>query len=336
MIFTTHVFHALKEAYPPCELSVIGSPKNKETLAYNPDIDRYIVCPDSLWGLWKEIRSCNAEYAFSFVTSSFDLALLYLANVPAIAVFSVQNAIGQTRSYNFLKSFCVQIPFYSGEHFALQNLKLLAPLGINSTNTKKYLYFSHEAGNRMREFIRSSGINMNADLVFALAPGAGTKIKQWPAERFAKLADHLSKKYKTPIFVVGGSSDKNEFEEMSGAVSGSTALISCLDQSIDEFKAFVAHVDVMIANDSAPIYMAEAFDRATVTIVGPTNENEHPPKGPHHRVVKRIGKEAPVLASMVWRTFDPNEARRQIESISVERVITTVDELAEKVQKRVS
>jgi hypothetical protein len=39
---------------------------------------------------------------------------------------------------------------------------------------------------------------------------------------------------------------------------------------------------------------------------------------------------------MVWRTFDPNEARRQIESISVERVITTVDELAEKVQKRVS
>ncbi|HEY4502316.1 MAG TPA: glycosyltransferase family 9 protein [Candidatus Paceibacterota bacterium] len=327
VIFATPVFRALKEKYPNCHISFIGKPKNKEMLAFNPDIDEYIICPDSPFVLWKTLRRLNADYAFLFTTSSMELAFLYVANIPTIGVFSLQNINRHTISYEILKRFCVQIPFYSGKNFAIQNLTLLSPLGIHSNNVKKHLYYSPQAEETITHFLERSNMRPARDLLVGIAPGAGTKVKQWPAEKFAQLADHIAQKYSVPLFIVGGPGDKAEFEEMQAAVSHSTNLISCLDQSIDELKAFVSKIDIIIANDSAPIYIGETFNKATVVIVGPTDEKEHPPIGVYHRTVVGDKNRKPAMPSMLAVAIDDKEARKQIESISVEQVISAVDEL---------
>jgi len=136
MIFATTVFRALKEAKPDTKMFVIGSKRNEETLMYNPDIDKYIQCPNSVFSLWKILREINADYGFLFTPTVLELSLLYLSNVPAIGVFTTENSQFETKTFKLLKKLCIQIPFVSGQNFANENLKLINPLGINSTNSK--------------------------------------------------------------------------------------------------------------------------------------------------------------------------------------------------------
>lgn len=331
MIFCTPIFRALKLHRPNTEMYVVGRKRNADTLRFSPDVHSYIECPDSIFVLWKTIKDLKLDYAYLVNPSALELAALYLANVKAITVFSASIVSAETKTYRILKQLCITVPFVSGENFAHENLKLLQPLGIHSQDTSKHLFFSEQAADGINQFYVENNVNPEKDLVIAIAPGAGTKIKQWPAERFAKLADHLYSKYRTPIFIVGGPGDVKEFEAMSTVLEQETKVVSCLHHTIDELKAFISKIDVMIANDSAPIYIAEAFDKATVTIVGPTDENEHPPKGVYHRIVKSDDRGVPTLAAKISIQQDGEVSedliRSQIEKVTLEQVITTVDEL---------
>jgi ADP-heptose:LPS heptosyltransferase len=334
MIFTTPVFHALKIARPDAVLTVIGRPRNAETLAHNPSVDTYVKCPDSPYDLWKAIRRERPEYAFLFAPSFLELAVLFLAGVPAIGVFSMSNLASETRTFTYAKKLCIEIPFVSGRNFASENLKLLHPLGIEATDTRKHLYASSEAKKTIQVFLTEAGIKKGSNLVIALAPGAGTKAKQWPADRFAKLADHLYQTHGAPIFVVGGPGDTAEFELVKNSILPTTKIVSCLHHTIDELKGFGEVLDVMIANDSAPIYVAEAFGKATVTIVGPTNEHEHPPIGKLHKIVKGAAGATPALTGYIDPT-DQNmlaNAREQIESVTLAQVVNSVDALIQDLQ----
>lgn len=335
MIFCTPVFRALKEAMPESEMYVIGRKRNADTLRYNPDVHEYIECPTSVYALWRIVRGLHLDYAYLLNPSVLELALCYLANVKAIATFSAPVVEAETKTYRVLKHLCIQIPFTPRENFAHENLKLIAPLGIVSEDTRKHLFFSNEAEKTISRFFKEQEVIPRKDVVIALAPGAGTKVKQWPVDRFAKLADHLYQKHHIPLFIVGGPSDKEEFTLMSQAVLPETKLISCLHHSIDELKAFMSHIDMMIANDSAPIYVAEAFGKATVTIIGPTDENEHPPKGPQHRIVKSPDRGVPSLAAKIstYQSELKEDPRLQIEKVTTEQVIATVDELLLSLKK---
>ncbi len=333
MIFCTPNFHALKIARPESEMYVIGRKRNADTLRYNPDVHTYIECPSSAFRLWSIVRGLKLDYAYIFNPSVLELAIFYLADVKAIATFSAPVVGAETLTYRILKRFCIQIPFTAGENFAHENLKLLVPLGIISIDTQKHLFYSEEAKKTIAEFFEEHQVRPSEDLVIALAPGAGTKVKQWPADRFAKLADHLYQKHRTPLFIVGGPGDKEEFALMSQALAKETRIVSCLHHSIDELKAFMSQIDVVIANDSAPIYVAEAFLKATVTIVGPTDENEHPPKGPMHRVVKSADRGVPSLAAKISTARDgaKEDPKLQIEKVTIEEVVRITDGLIQSV-----
>ncbi len=95
---------------------------------------------------------------------------------------------------------------------------------------------------------------------------------------------------------------------------------------LDELKALIAKLNLFISVDTGPIYIAEAFNIPTVDIIGPMAENEQPPQGKLHKIVK-IENRIPQLHIMNARLYDKQEARRQIEEISVEMVIEKFDNL---------
>jgi heptosyltransferase-2 len=335
MVFCTPVFRALKSTKPESKMYVVGRKRNAETLRYSPDVHMYFECPQSLFALFKLVRGLKLDYAYLLNPSVLELAIFYLANVPAIATFSAPVKTAETKTYRILKHLCLQVSFTAGENFATENLRLLNPLGIVSTDVRKHLFFSDTAKVDMEQFLKENHVTLGVDFIIALAPGAGTKEKQWPADRFAKLADSLYVKYGKPIFIVGGPGDTEEFKQMSEALTGTTKIVSCLHHSIDELKAFMSNTDLIVANDSAPIYIAEAFDKATVTVVGPTDESEHPPKGPKHRLVKSKKRGAPVLAAWSMKRYLDvrNDALQQIAEVTTEDVESVVDELITSLKK---
>ena len=66
---------------------------------------------------------------------------------------------------------------------------------------------------------------------------------------------------------------------------------------------------------------------STVDIVGPIDENEQPPIALKHKIIVPPGRVKPELYVMNARTYDKEEAIRQVESISTEAVIQAIEDL---------
>ena len=110
-------------------------------------------------------------------------------------------------------------------------------------------------------------------------------------------------------------------------IKGQTPIVDlCGHLNIDELKALISKMSAFISVDTGPIYIAEAFGVSTIDIVGPMDENEQPSRGPRHKVV--VGERLkPELHIMNARVYDETEARRQIDSITVDMVMRAFREL---------
>lgn len=331
MIFATTVFRAIKEKYPHTHLSVVGSKKNAITLAGNKDIDTYIPTPQSVWTLISILRKSRAEYGFTLATSTFDIASMFLAGVDSIACFNVQNAPGaHTRSYNLLKTLCIQVPYYIGKYCSQEYLRILEPINIFSTNTSKYLFYKEETAHKVNELYAKQGIDLKHDKIVAISPGAGTKAKLWPAERFAQAADFLTENgFK--IAVIGGPGDKEEVATFKANLQKTKEVIDASALTLEEMMYFISTCKILMANDSGPVYMAEAFGVATLVVVGPTDEFEHPPHGPRNAVVTPDREvEAPEMRGHIVG-YSEEKAREQIDKVTVEQVLGALGELIKRV-----
>ncbi|KKS75955.1 MAG: Glycosyl transferase, family 9 [Candidatus Azambacteria bacterium GW2011_GWA2_42_9] len=175
-----------------------------------------------------------------------------------------------------------------------------------------------------------NGINFDSDFIVGITPSAGSKIKEWPCDRFAKLADYIYSKYQAKIIIIGGPGDV-EVDEMISFLAENTKFVNAKGLfDIEELKALVSKLHLFISVDTGPIYIAEAFNVPTIDIIGPMDENEQPPMGKFHKIVvaQRL---KPALHIMNARVYDAKEVRRQAESITVEMVIKELDNLMDKI-----
>jgi heptosyltransferase-2 len=332
MVVSTPVFRAIKTHFPKSWLCVVGTEKNRETLWGNPDVDEYIAEPDSADELIKILRSRKYDFGATINPSLVDLASMYLAGIPSISAFELAHEKSMAnRPYNILKSVAHVRQFKNGVYIPREYLKLLEPIGIITDITKKFLYYRREGEQTVLKQLSESGINPDTDFLAVISPGAGTKIKQWPPERFAAMANYLSKTYNAKIVVIGGGKDRSEIDGVIARFDPGVVYGNFFNQSLDELKALLSKCDLIIANDSGPVYIAESFEVPTLVIVGPTDEAEHPPKGLLNRVVKAPDRGEALLGAHIAMNYDQTEARRQIEAVTIEMVQSEVDSLMKEI-----
>lgn len=322
MVCTTPMFRAIKKKYPGAHVTVVGNKINKEVLEHSPDVDEYVVF-DGIFSIARLLRAGRYDFGCTTGPSMAALAALFLGNVRTIIVPEIKEGISplETISYRFVRVLVKKAPHRMGRYAPGEYLRLLKPLDIRSEDTKKHLQYSVPARKRAEEFFGAL-----KQPVIGISPGAGNKIKQWPPERFAAVADYLVREKGATVILFGSIRDEREVVEM---------VAHCKEQvinarnlfSIDELKAVISKLNLFISVDTGPIYIAEVFGVATIDIVGPMDEREQPPVGPQHRVIVPAERKAPAVHIMDARPHDKMEARRQIESISVSQVIEVVKEL---------
>lgn len=333
MVCTTPMFRAVKIRYPNCKVVVAGLPFNQELLDKHPDVDEYIVWQENFMQMWRKIRRYRFDFACVATPSFIHLACLYLSGIPSIATPIVVNGFCpvETRLYRVLRKLVVAVPYRMGFYAPREYLRLLEPAGIFSEDTSKCLNFSKNDEKQAENFLRTSS---TADRLYvAIAPGAGHKVKQWPAERFASLADYISANYQVRILLIGGPKDTAESREMLARMKYRHGVIDTVGQlSLGGLKALISKTHLLIGADTGPIYIAEAFGVPTIDIVGPMDEYEQPPRGPKHSVVVAERK-APAMHILNARQIDMKEARRQVEAITTEMVVAALDELWPKLRR---
>jgi len=334
MVCTTPLFHVIKESFPEARLIVAGTKINKDVLAGNTDVDEYIVYdqanPDALS---RALRARKIDIGIIPSPSLESLLVLAFARIPFIIAARLENGWSpySTRLYKFLCKFVVKAPHYFGAYAPREYLRLLEPLGVTAEDTTKHLTFSTPAAERVSEILAQGEIQKDESFV-CITPGAGNKIKEWPPERFAEVAQHIWKKYALPIVILGSSVDQEEVSAMLKALapaiqSGLQVLDTCGKLSIDELKAMIARARLLIGVDTGPIYIAEAFNTPLIDIVGPVGEHEQPPTGEGRILVIPPGERKAVVHIMNARIYDAEEARRQVMSTTVDMVTVAADTL---------
>ena len=330
VVCTTPVFSAIRKEDSDIQIFVedSGGVNNEEILANSGLVDGYIKSKN-FFLLRREIKENKIDTVCITGLNAKTVAYMYLVGVKTIVTSVVQNGFSpqQTKTFNFLKKFVIQVPFTIGEYAPRERLRVLEPFGIFATDTKKKLGFSKSAELRVKNYFIKNDIKVE-DLIIGISPSAGNKIKKWGAEKFAKLADYIYQKYKAKIIITGGGRDREEVIEMIRFLNKDTKFFNTLNMfNIDELKSVISKMNIFISVDTGPIYIAEAFGVATVDITGPIDENEQPPISDIHRVVNIKNRNKPELYVMNARKYNEKEALRQINEITVEMVTKEIDNL---------
>lgn len=333
MVCTTPMFRAIKNFYPRAHLTVVGDGLNKALLEYHKDVDRYIVWQKGDIKLMvEEVRKEGYDFACMAGPNFEGLSTLILSGVKTIAVPQVLNGWSpyETRPYRILRKFTISRSHIMGSYAPREYLKLLEPIEIYSKDTTKSLLHSELAEGRIKKYLEENDISKKGFFV-AVSATAGNKIKEWPKERFAKVADHLISKYQAKVLILGGPRDDEQVSEVLASMKNKA--LGANEFNIDELKALISKLSLLIAVDTGPIYIAEAYGIPTIDIVGPMDENEQPPISPINKVVVPRGRVKPELHIMNARAYDEKKACEQVLAITAEEVIQAADDLINNLSK---
>lgn len=121
----------------------------------------------------------------------------------------------------------------------------------------------------------------------AMAPCSRWPTKNWPAERFAEVAQRLGGEVGGTVFLVGGGADRETCARIAAGVPGARDL--CGHHGLPETASILAQMDLAITVDTGPMHMAAAVGVPVLAIFGPTDPGRTGPVGAPHRVVRTRG-----------------------------------------------
>ena len=126
--------------------------------------------------------------------------------------------------------------------------------------------------------------------VLALSPAAAAPFKEWPAERFAELADGLIKPggalAGARVALFGGPGDEAKTAAVKAQIAQGDVIDLAGRLGILETGACLAAARLFVGNDSGLMHMAAAAGTPTLGLFGPTDETVYGPWGDHAHAVR--------------------------------------------------
>ena len=201
--------------------------------------------------------------------------------------------------------------------------RLLAPLGIERSETAPRLFIREDERAAARELLRQRGYREGQPLV-ALHPGAAYgAAKSWPLERYRALAKGLAEREGWFVVVLGDDSLRVSAQQLcSGLPKQVIDLVG--GTSLRQLAALLEVCTLLVCNDSGPMHMASALGRPLIALFGSTDDRVTGPSGKGSLVINKRVSCAPCL-----RRVCPIDFRCML-GISVEEVLQKVDDVVER------
>jgi lipopolysaccharide heptosyltransferase I len=199
-----------------------------------------------------------------------------------------------------------------------------APAGADMHAVERMLAVVAAAGARpvadMRLYVPPKGREWLATQAWAarpyvvLAPTSRWPAKQWPAARFASVAQAARARDLT-VAVVGGRSERAQCEAVTSLAAEDAGIIDLVGVTdVAGLMAVIEGSRAVVANDSAALHLAVGLGRPTVALFGPTRADRVGPFGRSHEVIQHVA---------AWESLDHKRASgvRLMERIEATEVI---------------
>lgn len=171
------------------------------------------------------------------------------------------------RSLDFLANFNPRPPVDRNDpkqHLVDRYLNVLAPLGIKDPPRVPKLVARAEDDRTIDALLRRSKADTGTLLV-GLFPGAGHPGRCWPLEKFAELADFLSRNDGVRSVVFAGPEERHMVQRMRELFPPTSIILEKL--SIPQLAAAQARLAVLVSNDTGPVHIAAAIGTPIVVLI---------------------------------------------------------------------
>lgn len=265
------VLNSIKRAAPGCEVCWVLQPALAELVRGHSAVDELILLDRSRgWRGWLALRRQLARRRFDVVLVFQDY---FKAGVVAAMTRSpIKLGLDRARARDLSWLFTTHrlVPRPNG-HVQDQYLEYLEPLGIAPVLEWR-LEPTQEERARHAALLPSSEGPLVAFVVGTTRPD-----KEWPAGRYAELADRLHDGLGARAVLVGGRSER-EVEAASTIRSRAAhPPADLLARDMRRLVALLDAVDVLVSPDTGPLHLARALETPVVGLYGATDPGRHGP-----------------------------------------------------------
>ena len=156
-------------------------------------------------------------------------------------------------------------------------------LGLTPAPTP-HLWFSDDDRAKASQMLPTSGP------ILALTPTANWEPKQWPADRFAKLARHLTAEdgilANAPIAIFAAPNEKDQVEKVLQYLTDRQVINLTGAGNLREIGACISRCSMCVSNDSGLMHIAAATGIPTLGLFGPSDDRRYRPWGTHASFIR--------------------------------------------------
>ncbi len=263
-MFVLPALQAIRETYPQAEIVYLGKNWHKDFLHQRPSpIDKVIAIPN-IKGVGEENNQLEDKkeqnlFFERMQQEQFDLALQLHGggkySNPFIKKLGAKITAGLKTPD--AEPLTISIPYIYYQHEILRYLEVVSFIGATTSRINPKVEITREEIEEAKPFLRHTSYAV-------LHPGASDLRRRWHPERFAYLGDFLAQQG-LPVYITG---TKEEEETVSKVVSHmrKKAINLCSKLSLRGLTGLLSQTEIVIANDTGPLHLAEALGTPTVGI----------------------------------------------------------------------
>ena len=263
-ILTLPAIEALRQKYKKSIIDILVTNRNKEVYFNNKNVNR------------ARVIGLNPVSIILFMLGNFkkyDLVIdmeEYLNVSSIIAFFAGKRRIGF--SHGMRSNLYTDKVYYNDkQHAVYAFLDLLKPLGIKKKIGRlNKLNYSTDDKKNADSMLKKFNIGKKDFLVgFGVGAAESAKSRMWPKERFAKVADYLTKKYKAKIILIGNNEEKKFINELKNLMENKNCSFDVAGLiGAREMFYLISLCKLFIGNDSGPMHVAAAQGVKTIGLFG--------------------------------------------------------------------
>ncbi len=296
-VLTTGVLRHLVETYPDAKITLACGPVAADLFRAVPGLERLILLKkQKRHGHWIDLwKMC--------VGTRWDL------------IVDLRNSL--ITRFLFAKKKVYRLSHNTGGHKVEDHAEAL---GVSPPPAPRL--WTDEAAEQIADTLVPSG-----RMILALGPSANWPPKQWPAERYAELAQRLIAPNgplpDAKIMLVAAPHEEEQLAPLFKAFQ-SNRIINLLGQDLLTVAACLKRASLFIGNDSGLTHIAAAMETPTLALFGPGWEKVYGPWGPHTAVVRPAFGSQELLDRLPYVGAD---APNLMEDLTVEAVEETARKL---------
>lgn len=274
VVLATPVLRALREQFQDAHLSMAVNPGTEDVIKWNADLNEVlVVAREGLiaeFRFLREIRRRRFDCVIDLTDGDRAAILTWLSGAP------VRIGFNNERRWRGLLYTTIVPMMLDKTHMVEYHLEAVRALGYEPKVSLPVLHVSAEDDRTANRLLAELGVSAGAKLVM-IHPGARYSFKKWPADRFAAVADRLTKA-EYQVLLAGDVRDQPMVQAILAmtkpppvSVVGRTTVL--------ELAAVMKRCSLVIAHDSGPSHVAAAVGTTVLALYGKTNPAIWGPRG---------------------------------------------------------